>query len=548
MEGENKNWEQATGEGHDAPLTGVKAEATSSPTMQAGTPEENKTASVATSVADGTASTEATTAKQEEEKKREQEKRFALYREQEEQKIRLRVQQREAKRRAKQIRREERRKSRQLSSAKSGHRVAFVACGLAAVIFGGVLGGVYSNLMMQRQFQELRDELSGRREETSKSSAAETQSRDQAHETKAAATQDKDKAGTEGSASTEQTAGSVAESEAKAVTPKPDQQSVKTSASVELSIPTIAKAAVPAVVAVFTENTVRTPFGDAQVGGAGSGVIIDAKGYVVTNNHVVESGGKISVKLASGKEEKAEIVATDPANDIAVLKLSDDKEYPYIEMADSDTVVIGERTVAIGNPLGNLEGTVTAGIVSAMGREVSTRSEVTGNVVTIENAIQTDASINSGNSGGALLNGEGKLIGINSVKASRTSSGDSVDGIGFAIPSNQVKEIVSRFINYDEKGRPSFGIVGMPLTQEQAEPFGYPAGILIRKLTPGSGAEAAGLQVNDIITEVDGKKVSTIQDMNQVKVKHAAGDVVEVKYFRNGKEAVTKLTLKKMEN
>ena len=457
---------------------------------------------------------------------------FEANRLREEEKLREKVRRKESKKRAKAIAKAEKRKTREIVSTYRGHRVAIVALFLAAIFLSGMAGASFTYFYLQSEVSQIRKELK----------------LDSASENKESSRNDiKNSSSKQDVTPDNEAAKDTAEYDnAKAVTPDPERDDVKTSAEVELSTPAIAQAAIPAVVAIFTENTIRTPFGDAQVGGAGSGVIIDPKGYVVTNNHVVESGGEISVKLANGDKKDAEIVATDPANDIAVLKINGDDEYPYIEMADSDTVVIGEKTVAIGNPLGNLEGTVTSGIVSAMGREVSTKSEVTGQVVTIENAIQTDASINSGNSGGALLNAEGKLIGINSVKASTTSSGVSVDGIGFAIPSNHVKEIASRFINYDENGRPSFGIVATPLSEEQASPFGFPAGILVRKVTKDSGAEKAGLKVNDIITEVDGQKVSSINDMHAIKVKYSVGDKVKIKYFRAGEEYETDLILSKL--
>ncbi|MDO5732651.1 MAG: trypsin-like peptidase domain-containing protein [Eubacteriales bacterium] len=320
------------------------------------------------------------------------------------------------------------------------------------------------------------------------------------------------------------------------------------SASVQYSTAEIANQAVPAVAAILTSARVDTFFGEREIEGAGSGVIIDPKGYVVTNNHVIEGASTITVLLASGDKLEASIVESDPDQDIALLKLPEakaGKSYPYIEMADSESVTVGERAIAIGNPLGNLEGTVTQGIVSATGRTVTTQSELSGRTVTIDHALQTDASINSGNSGGALLNAEGKLIGINVIKASRTASGAAVDGIGFAIPSNRVREISAQFIDYDENGHPSIGIVGRSITAEMGEPFGIPAGVYVREVVKNSSADRAGLQAKDVIIEFDGTKVESVADMNRIKLKHSVGDKLTVKYYRNGEEGSCEIELER---
>ncbi len=448
-----------------------------------------------------------------------------------EEELRAKAQKKAAKRRAKQIRREEYAKARRMSAPYRGHRVA-AGFGLAlAVLLSGVVGGGIVYQLRQADYQALQaqiEALKGNKDLKLQS----PKPQDEKKTVKENANKDQQDSTHEKS-----------QSDQKPVT-RGENLGAQTSASQELSTPEIAQKAVPAVVAILTQSTVRTPFGDSLIQGAGSGVIIDAKGYVVTNHHVIEGANQITVKLASGDDVVGDVVQTDPDNDIAVVKLESGREYPAIEMADSDLVVVGEKAVAIGNPLGNLEGTVTEGIVSATGRTISSVSELTGRQVTIENALQTDASINSGNSGGALLNAEGKLIGINVMKAGSPNMQVAVDGIGFAIPSNHVKEIASQFIDYDEHGKPSFGIVGIALSQEQQRSFDLPQGVYVRAIVPNSGAAESDLNRGDIITQIDGQAVTSLQDINALKAKKSIGDKVKITYFRAGSYAETEVQLK----
>lgn len=301
----------------------------------------------------------------------------------------------------------------------------------------------------------------------------------------------------------------------------------------------IGRLASPAVVAINTKARVRGIFGSVgTVQGAGSGVLISADGYIVTNNHVIEGSEQITVNLASGASLTAQVVGRDSATDLAVIKV-EGQNLPYLEMGDSSNVQLGDQVVAIGNPLGELEGSLTVGYISGTNRTVSVKED-SGRVLTMYGLFQTDAAINQGNSGGALINMEGQLIGINSVK----NLAVGVEGLGFAIPTNTVRPIVQDLIEHGEvMDRPTLGIVGIPVRAEMIQEFDYPQGIYIRMVVSGGPAEKAGLKKGDVLTGIDGKKVASMSDVQAIKSGLRAGDSVKIEFVRSGETMETDLTL-----
>lgn len=266
----------------------------------------------------------------------------------------------------------------------------------------------------------------------------------------------------------------------------------------------------------------------------GSGVIIDAKkGYVITNNHVISDADKILITLMDGQEYKAELIGSDKQSDIALLKV-DAKDLVQIEFADSDQLRVGDFAIAIGNPFG-LGQTVTSGIISALGRSGL-------NVENLENFIQTDAAINSGNSGGALLDLDGKLVGINTAIL---GPGGGNIGIGFAIPSNMVKSLTDQIVEYGEVRRGVLGVMGGELTSELARTFGYRSqhGAFVSQIVEGSSADKAGLKAGDIIVSLDGKPVRSFGELRAKVATMGADKTVTLGLFRDGKQQEAKVTL-----
>ncbi|MBY5993086.1 DegQ family serine endoprotease [Ferrimonas balearica] len=269
--------------------------------------------------------------------------------------------------------------------------------------------------------------------------------------------------------------------------------------------------------------------------GLGSGVIVDAdKGHVITNHHVINNADKILVNLNDGREFEAKLIGSDPATDVAVLKIEAD-DLTAVKVADSDTLRVGDFTVAIGNPFG-LGQTVTSGIVSALGRSGL------GNGEALENFIQTDAAINSGNSGGALVNLNGELIGINT--AIIAPSGGNV-GIGFAIPVNMVRALTDQILEFGEVRRGVLGILGGELTSETAKLFGLETthGAYVSQVFPDSAADAAGLKAGDVIVSVDGKKIKSFQELRAKVATKGAGATVKLGVIRDGDLDTYKVTL-----
>ncbi|MCV2533072.1 serine endoprotease DegP [Enterobacter wuhouensis] len=267
----------------------------------------------------------------------------------------------------------------------------------------------------------------------------------------------------------------------------------------------------------------------------GSGVIIDAaKGYVVTNNHVVDNASTIKVQLSDGRKFDAKVVGKDPRSDIALIQIQDPKNLTAIKLADSDALRVGDYTVAIGNPFG-LGETVTSGIVSALGRSGL-------NAENYENFIQTDAAINRGNSGGALVNLNGELIGINT--AILAPDGGNI-GIGFAIPSNMVKNLTAQMVQYGQVKRGELGIMGTELNSELAKAMKVDAqrGAFVSQVMPNSSAAKAGIKAGDVITSLNGKPISSFAALRAEVGSMPIGSKVTLGLLRDGKPVNVSLEL-----
>ncbi len=278
--------------------------------------------------------------------------------------------------------------------------------------------------------------------------------------------------------------------------------------------------------------------------GTGTGVIISEDGYIVTNAHVIydnEHGGglskNITVSVNDDDTYDAEVIGYDTDSDIAVLKIKAD-DLTAAEFGDSDALQLGESVIAIGNPLGfELKNTVTVGVISGKDRNISVNDESL-------NLLQTDAAINAGNSGGPLIDKQGKVIGINSSKMSSSYSEASIDNIGFAIPSNDVARIVKDLIdNGHITSKCKLGISCRDVDEAMASAYNLPVGVYVIKVNEDSAAEEAGLCYGDIITAIDGVEVKSVAQLNNQKNKHEAGDTVELTITRSGKEQKIKLTL-----
>ena len=341
-----------------------------------------------------------------------------------------------------------------------------------------------------------------------------------------------------------------------------------------LSIPEIAKKCRTSVVAIETETTVvyndfdsnyYNPFGmfgfpgygygygypdsrgnqrEYTQTGAGSGIVLSEDGYILTNNHVISGADKITVFImpedpaAEEVTYEARLVGTSESNDVAVLKIDAEGLNPA-EFGDSDQLQIGELAVAIGNPMGNVHGSVTAGIISA------TEQELTIGDVTIS-AIQTDASINPGNSGGALFDSFGNVIGLVYAK----SSSVSIEGMGYAIPVNDIKDLVTGMINDPDSVKAQtlgsqimLGITISEITEEMSKQYGYPVGLYITEVASMSAAERAGLMRGDIITAFSDEPVVTADDLNTLKAGHTTGDVVSIVVDRNGRQVTLEIVM-----
>lgn len=307
-----------------------------------------------------------------------------------------------------------------------------------------------------------------------------------------------------------------------------------------------AQKALPSMVSISVEYDVNYMGMKKAVAGSGSGVILSEDGYILTNNHVISSADSssfyqvsdaksIKVKIyGDDTEYSAEIIGTDSQTDLAVLKIDKTGLTP-VEFGDSSSVQIGEFVLAIGNPY-NLDYSVTAGIISALNREMTVEN-------TTYNVIQADCAINSGNSGGALVNSKGEVIGITTLKL----AGDGIEGVSFAIPVNETVPIYKELIEKGKISRPFVGISGIDLDEATAIRNGLTKGIYVDSVVSGSGAEDAGIMAGDVIVSFDGKDVSTMDELNAIKNTKNIGDKIEIKLYRKSELKTFTITLKEAE-
>lgn len=304
------------------------------------------------------------------------------------------------------------------------------------------------------------------------------------------------------------------------------------------------------------QSTQSSGDGELETTGEGSGVIYKKDGntaFIVTNNHVVEGQDGLEVVLKDGTKVTAELVGTDAYTDLAVLKIAADSVSTVATFGDSTALKVGEPAIAIGSPLGSqYANSVTQGIISSLNRQVTSENEA-GQTVNI-NAIQTDAAINPGNSGGALINVSGQVIGINSSKIASTSSstsGVSVEGMGFAIPSNDVVNIINQLEADGKVVRPALGVQTIDLSsissQQQKNilkvPDSVTAGVVLYSVGNATPAEKAGLKQYDVITKVDNTEVSSVTDLQAALYNHKVGDTVKITYYREAKEQTVDVEL-----
>ena len=334
---------------------------------------------------------------------------------------------------------------------------------------------------------------------------------------------------------------------------------ISNSQSIPSSFADLAEKLMPSVVNISTTTTITTrsnpfpfqfppgsPFEDMfkefgapqerQSSALGSGFIIDEKGIVVTNNHVISDAEDIIVRVNGDKEFKAKVVGADPLSDIAVLQLDTDEKFTPVKFGDSDKARIGDWVIAIGNPFG-LGGTVTSGIISARNRSIG--------LSRYEDYIQTDASINSGNSGGPLFDMKGDVIGINTAILGRNGS----IGIGFSIPSNSAKIVINQLIEFGETKRGWLGVRIQDVTKEiaEVENLDKPRGALVASVAPNSPSEKAGVEAGDIILEFDGEKIKEMKELPIIVARTEVGKKVKVKIWRNKKEITKMITLGRLE-
>lgn len=312
------------------------------------------------------------------------------------------------------------------------------------------------------------------------------------------------------------------------------------------AISTIVEAVRPSVVCVCVtvpSQTVSNGFIQYQTQGAsstGSGIIWTEDGYIITNQHVIEnvqkySNAYIRVLLDDGTELEAELIAADQQTDLALLKVNTKEKLPTATIGSSSKLLVGQTAIAIGNPLGvAYANSVTVGIVSGLNRQVSGENGVS-------TMIQTDAAVSPGNSGGALVDSAGKVIGVVSAKISSTD----VEGIGFAIPIDDAIEIITSLKDHGYvKDRPATGIAeGIQITEAMSRRYRLPVGLYVTAITRNSGADQAGLQLYDVILTFDGKQVSTLNEIEALKKQHKVGDKITVTYYRSGTNYETVLTL-----
>ena len=303
---------------------------------------------------------------------------------------------------------------------------------------------------------------------------------------------------------------------------------------------------------VFNGDETNSDSDNQQIASEGSGVIYkkdDKDAYLVTNTHVINGASKVDIRLADGTKVPGEIVGSDTFSDIAVVKISSEKVTTVAEFGDSSQLSVGETAIAIGSPLGSeYANTVTQGIISSLNRNVSLKSE-DGQAISTK-AIQTDTAINPGNSGGPLVNIQGQVIGITSSKIA-SNGGTSVEGLGFAIPSNDAQNIIKQLESDGKVTRPALGIQMVNLSNVGANdlrklniPSGLTSGVVVRSVQSNMPANGH-LQKYDVITKVDEKEITSSTDLQHALYNHAIGDTIKITYYRNGKEETTSIKLDK---
>ena len=303
---------------------------------------------------------------------------------------------------------------------------------------------------------------------------------------------------------------------------------------------------------VFNTDEANSDSDNQQIASEGSGVIYkknDKDAYLVTNTHVINGASKVDIRLADGTKVPGEIVGSDTFSDIAVVKISSEKVTTVAEFGDSSQLSVGETAIAIGSPLGSeYANTVTQGIISSLNRNVSLKSE-DGQAISTK-AIQTDTAINPGNSGGPLVNIQGQVIGITSSKIA-SNGGTSVEGLGFAIPSNDAQNIIKQLESDGKVTRPALGIQMVNLSNVGANdlrklniPSGLTSGVVVRSVQSNMPANGH-LQKYDVITKVDDKEITSSTDLQHALYNHAIGDTIKITYYRNGKEETTSIKLDK---
>lgn len=315
----------------------------------------------------------------------------------------------------------------------------------------------------------------------------------------------------------------------------------------EGSIAEIAAKVTPGVVSIVTEVRTTSFFGESSTSNAaGTGMIITSDGYVLTNKHVIEDAKKINVILDDGTTyEDIELVGTDPINDVAFLKIKDGKDLPTVSLGDSKTIHTGQQVIAIGNALGQFQNTITAGVISGIGRSITATSSDYSSSETLSDLIQTDAAINAGNSGGPLVNAAGQVIGIN------TATSQDADGIGFAIPISSVKGMLKNITTNNSADRAYVGTYYIMITPDVAKAYNLPvtSGAYLYSsnqysaIAKNSPADKAGLKDKDIILEINGVKVGNAGSIASIIGEYAPGDTVQLKILREGKEKTLNITL-----
>lgn len=299
----------------------------------------------------------------------------------------------------------------------------------------------------------------------------------------------------------------------------------------------------PSVVSITTQSSARTYFGVSEQEGAGTGIVVSANGYILTNKHVIDGASTVGVILSDGtRYDNVKVIGTDPLNDVAFLKIPDVTNLTPVELGNSSSIRVGQQVVAIGNSLGQYQNTVTSGIISGTGRPVTAQSGST--VESLTDLLQTDAAINPGNSGGPLLNMSGQVIGMNTAVAA------DAQGIGFAIPINGIKGTLSGLLDTGKIERAFLGVNYVPITPETAKVYNLSVQIGAYVYTDrgsavagGSPAEKAGIKDKDIITKVNGVEIGKSGALTTLIGEYKPGDTITLTILRDGKEQAVKVTL-----